>query len=166
MLVDFNTLSEEAKVWIYPSSRKFYPQEIEGLKEKLKAFVEVWKQDDVDFKASVELRYNRFIVFSGEGNTALLNADVDKLVGFVLQLQETYEVELLDRMNVCFKQGEYTQYKELKDFKKLIKNKAVTEKTIVFDNLVETKLELENHWEVPISESWYSRFLKKSKTNS
>jgi hypothetical protein len=164
MLVDFNTLSEEAKVWIYPSSRKFYPQETDSLNEKLKAFVEVWKQDDEDFKASVELRYNRFIIFSGEGNSALLNADIDTLVTFVLQLQAEYDVELLDRMNVCFKQGEYTQYKELKDFKKLIKNKAVTEKTIVFDNLVETKLELENHWEVPISESWYSRFLKKSKT--
>jgi len=166
MLVDFNTLSEEAKVWIYPSNRKFYPQEIEGLNAKLIAFVKEWKEDDEDFKSSVELKYNRFIIFSAEGNKALLNADIDTLVTFILQLQEEYKVELLDRMNVCFKQGEYTQYKELKDFKKLIKNKAVTEKTIVFDNLVETKLELENHWEVPISESWYSRFLKKSKTNS
>ncbi len=166
MLVDFSTLSEEAKVWIYPSSRKFYPQEIDELNEKLKIFVEGWKQDDESFKASFELKYTRFIIFSAEGNTALLNADIDKQVAFILQLQEVYNVELLDRMNVCFKQGEYTQYKELKDFKKLIKNKAVTEKTIVFDNLIETKQELENHWEVPISESWYSRFLKKSKSKT
>ncbi|WP_420551697.1 ABC transporter ATPase [Tenacibaculum aiptasiae] len=158
MLVDFNTLSEEAKVWIYPSSRKFYPQEIEGLKEKLKTFSEKWKSEE-DFKVSFELRYNRFIIFSVEDNIQLSNAEIDKQVAFVLQLQQEYDIELLDKMNVCFKQGEYTQYKELKDFKKLIKNKSVTGKTIVFDNLVQTKHELDNYWEVPITESWYSRFL-------
>jgi hypothetical protein len=163
MLVDFNTLSEEAKVWIYPCSRKFYPQEIDEVNDKLKAFVEGWKQEDEEFKASFELRYNRFVIFSAEVDSVLLNSDIDKLVGFILQLQEEYKVELLDRMNVCFKQGEYTQYKELKDFKKLIKNKAVTENTIVFDNLIETKQELENHWEVSILDSWYNRFLKKKK---
>ena len=161
MLVDFSALSEEAKVWIYPSSRKFYPQEIDGLKQKLNAFIETWKQDDENFKASVEIKYNRFIVFSVDENSDLSNVDVDTKVSFVLQLQQDYEIELLDRMNVCFKQGEYTQYKELKDFKKLIKNKAVTGKTIVFDNLIQTKHEFENYWEVPITESWYNRFLKK-----
>lgn len=161
MFVDFNSLSEESKVWIYPSSRKFYPQEIDGLNEKLQHFVENWKSDQPDFKASVVLKYQRFIIFSSEENTTLTNADIDAQVAFILQLQQEYEVELLDKMNVCFKQGEYTQYKELKDFKKLIKNKAVTGKTIVFDNLVQTKGELENYWEVPITESWYGRFIKK-----
>ncbi|MCT4699321.1 MULTISPECIES: ABC transporter ATPase [Tenacibaculum] len=164
MLVEFSTLSEDAKVWIYPCNRKFYPQEIDGLNEQLKTFTENWKADDEGFKASFDVKYNRFIIFSAEENAELSNADIDTQVGFILQLQQQYDVELLDRMNVCFKQGEYTQYKELKDFKKLIKNKAVTEKTIVFDNLIQTKQELENHWEVSILESWYNRFLKKKKS--
>ncbi len=162
MFVDYSTLSEEAKVWIYPSSRKFYPQEIEGLKEELQVFVDQWKTDDADFKASFQFLHNRFIVFLAEENSKLTNADLDTQVAFILQLQLDYEIELLDKMNVCFKQGEYTQYKELKDFKKLIKNKAVTGKTIIFDNLIQTKFELENYWEVPITDSWYNRFLKKS----
>lgn len=162
MFVDYSTLSEEAKVWIYPSSRKFYPQEIEGLKEKLQAFVDEWKADEVSFKASFQFLHNRFIIFLAEENSELTNADIDAQVAFILQLQQEYEIELLDKMNVCFKQGEYTQYKELKDFKKLIKNKAVTGKTIIFDNLIQSKFELENYWEVPITDSWYNRFLKKS----
>ncbi|RSC95656.1 ABC transporter ATPase [Tenacibaculum singaporense] len=160
MFVEFSSLSEEAKVWVYPSSRKFYPQEIDGLKEKLQDFVDGWKKEDADFKASFELKYNRFIIFSVEEGSALTNADIDKQVAFILQLQKEYEVELLDKMNVCFKQGEFIQYKEVKEFKKLLKNKSVSAKTIVFDNLVQTKVELENYWEVPITESWYSRFLK------
>jgi hypothetical protein len=51
------------------------------------------------------------------------------------------------------------QYKDLKDFQKLLKKKAVSEKTIVFNNLINTKEELENNWEIPITESWHNRFL-------
>ena len=159
MFEEFNSLSEEAKVWIYPSSRKFYPQEIDGLKEKLQGFIDGWKSEDADFKASFELKYNRFIIFSAEEGSTLTNADIDKQVAFILQLQQEYEVELLDKMNVCFKQGEFIQYKDVKEFKTLLKKKSVSAKTVVFDNLVQTKGELENYWEVPITESWYSRFL-------
>lgn len=159
MYVDYSDLSERARVWIYPSSRKFYSQEIESLTQKVRGFVSTWKPDDKKFKASFQFLYNRFIVFLVEEDSNLSNSDLDLQVAFILQLQQEYKVELLDKMNVCFKQGEYTQYKELKDFKKLIKNKSVTGKTIVFDNLIQIKEELENYWEVPITESWYSRFL-------
>ena len=81
-------------------------------------------------------------------------------VSFILELQETYKVSLLDKMNVCFKQGQFVQYKELKDFKKLLKNKALTGKSIIFDNLVSNKEDLDNHWEMPIEDSWYNRFLR------
>ncbi len=159
MFVNFETLSEEARVWIYPCSRKFYPQEIEGLTEKITDFVSTWKQDDENCKASFQVLHHRFIVFYANENTAIQNSDIDAQVAFILKLQQEYEVELLDKMNVCFKQGEYIQYKEVKAFKKLLKNKSVNAKTIVFDNLVQTKYELENLWEVPITESWYNRFL-------
>ena len=137
MITDFTSLSEEAKIWIYPSSRKFYPNEIEEIEKKIKSFVISWKQEDGDFKCSYQFLYNRFIIISAEDeNFSVTNQDMDALVGFILELQNTYEVALLDRMNVCFKQGEYVQYKELKDFKRLVKNKAVTAKTIIFDNLI------------------------------
>ena len=160
MLVEYSLLPETAKVWIYPSNRKFYDTEIEGLNQKITTFLKSWNTDDDTFQVSYKLVYNRFIVLFAISETPLSNIVIDASVGFILQLQQEYEVELLDKMNVCFKQGEYVQYKDLKDFKKLIKNRAVTGKSIVFDNLVTTKEEFENYWEVPISESWYGRFLK------
>ena len=45
------------------------------------------------------------------------------------------------------------------DFKKLLKNKAVTGKSIIFDNLINNKEDLENFWEITIEDSWYNRFL-------
>ena len=66
MFVEFSSLSEEAKVWVYPSSRKFYPQEIDGLKEKLQGFIGGWKSENADLTASFTLKYNRFIILSAE----------------------------------------------------------------------------------------------------
>lgn len=160
MFVDYSEISEDAKVWVYPSSRKFYPQEITEIEKKVEDFLKSWKADDENFKVSYKFLYNRFIVLiADDEKSTLTNTDIDTSVSFILKLQETYKVALLDRMNVCFKQGEFVQYKELKDFKKLIKNRAVTAKTIIFDNLVNNKEDFENFWEIPIEESWYNRYL-------
>jgi hypothetical protein len=160
MFVEYQTLSEEAKVWIYPANRKFYTNEIGEVEQKIKTFVENWKSDDENFTASYQFLHNRFIVLvADDTKSSLSNNDIDISVSFILGLQNEYEIELLDKMNVCFKQGEYVQYKDLKDFKKLLKNKAVTGKTIIFDNLITNNDDFKNFWEVPIEESWYKRFL-------
>ncbi|WP_438978318.1 ABC transporter ATPase [Polaribacter sp.] len=160
MFVEYSTISDTAKVWVYPSSRKFYPNEIEEVTQKIQSFIQNWKAGDEDFTASFQFLYDRFIVLiADDEKSALQNVDIDASVAFILKLQEEYNVQLLDKMNVCFKQGKYVQYKELKGFKKLLKNKAVTGKTIIFDNLVVNNYEFKNFWEIPIEDSWYNRFL-------
>jgi hypothetical protein len=61
-------------------------------------------------------------------------------------------------MNVTFRLGEHIAHKPLIDFKKMAKDKAVSENTIVFNNLVNTIEEWSDNWEVPAKESWHSRF--------
>ncbi len=40
----------------------------------------------------------------------------------------------------------------------MAKERAISENTIVFNNLVNNKQEYLEFWEVPASESWHSRF--------
>jgi len=160
MLVDFKKLPDNSKVWIYQSNRKFYPTEIEAVKTKIEVFLSSWRDADIDIIASYQFLYDRFIIFSVDETLDKLSIDaIDKSVSFILQLQSDYGIELLDKLNVCFKQGEFVQYKELKEFKKLLKSKSISEKTIVFNNLINTKEELENNWEIPLEDSWHNRFL-------
>jgi len=160
MFVDFSSISEDAKIWIYPSSRKFYDSEKAEIENLIQIFIENWKAEDENFKASYRFLYNRFVIFcADDSESKLSNSDINVAVSFILELQEKFDVMLLDKMNVCFKQGEFVQYKELKDFKQLVKNKAVTGKSIVFDNLITTKFDFENYWEITMEESWYNRFL-------
>ena len=45
----------------------------------------------------------------------------------------------------------------------MVKDKAVSAQTIVFNNLVNTKIEYEENWEVPLEDSWHNRFFIISK---
>ena len=82
----------------------------------------------------------------------------DKSWAVIQSLEQKYSVDLLDKMNVTFKLGEHIAHKPLIDFKKMVKDKAVTENTIVFNNLVNNVEEYNESWEVAAIDSWHSRF--------
>lgn len=154
MLVDCKNLTNEAKVMIYPGGRKFFPNEMPVLREQLDSFCS--NLNGIDLCCKVE--YDRFLVFMISEVTPLDLENQNLLVEFVLSLEKSFEISLLDKVNVCFKQGPYVQLKEIPAFKLLIKNKGISKKTVVFDNMINTKLEYDDSWEVPAGESWLSHF--------
>jgi hypothetical protein len=161
MLVDFNTLPETSRVWIYQANRSFTENEIEEIKSKLDVFIENWTAHGSDLQSGYEVKYKRFIVIAlNQSLNVATGCSIDASVHFIQQLEKEYNIDLMDKMNVSYKQGEYVAYKTLIDFKKMAKQRAVSKNTIVFNNLVANKAEYLENWEVPASESWHSRFLK------
>ena len=160
MLVDFNTLPEESRVWIYQANRTFTDAEILEIESKLNQFIENWTAHGSDLLAGFNIIYKRFIVIALNQNlNRASGCSIDASVNFIQQLEKDYHVDLLDKMNVSFKQGDFIAYKSLLDFKKMAKDKAVSKQTIVFNNLVNNIAEFKENWEVPASESWHARFM-------
>lgn len=160
MFVSFEKLPDSARVWVYQSNRPFTEEEIPELKSELKNFIHEWTVHGSDLQASFEIKYNRFIIIGvDEDFAATSGCSIDSSVRFIQHLEEKFDVDLLDKMNVTFRQGKYVSYKPLLDFKKLVKARSVSPKTVVFNNLVDTKKELKDYWEVPMEESWHKRFL-------
>lgn len=159
MFVPFEELPLESRIWIYQSSRKFTDEEVTEIEKELAAFIADWSAHGASLEASYTLRYNRFIIIAvNQEVQANTGCSIDASVAFIQKLEQKYSVDLLDKMNVAFKQGEYITYKTLLEFKKLAKDKSVSENTIVFNNLVNTIEEWNESWEVPAYESWHSRF--------
>ncbi len=159
MYIPFENLPEESRIWIYQSSRKFSEDEIADIEKDLVEFITNWNAHGTSLEASFQIRYNRFIILAiNQEVQQATGCSIDSSVGFIQKLEQKYSVDLLDKMNVAFKQGEFVTYKTLIDFKKLAKEKAVSENTIVFNNLVNTIEEFNDGWEIPASESWHSRF--------
>ena len=160
MLVDFNSLPETSRVWIYQCNRSLTEIEISEISNKLDTFIENWTAHGSDLMAGYDIKYKRFITIGLNQNlNVATGCSIDASVHFIQQLEKEYNIDLMDKMNVSYKQGDYIAYKSLTDFKKMAKDKAVSKKTIVFNNLVANKAEYLENWEVPASESWHSRFL-------
>jgi hypothetical protein len=159
MFIDFQELPEESRVWIYQANRTFKEEELEILTPQLKAFLEKWTAHGQNLKAGFEMPYNRFIVIGlDQAEAGATGCSIDASVHFIQAVEKEFDIDLMDKMNVSFKNGPYVAYKELIDFRKMAKAKSVTSKTIVFNNLVQTVGEYKDYWEVPASESWHSRF--------
>lgn len=160
MLKSFKELPDSARVWVYQANRPFTEEELSELRPDLDRFVTEWTVHGADLSAGYDIKYNRFIIIGVDEDFASTSGcSIDASVHFIQHLEQKYGVDLLDKMNVTYKQGAYIAYKNLADFRKMVKNKAVSPKTIVFNNLVNTKSELEDYWEVPLGESWHKRFL-------
>jgi hypothetical protein len=159
MYIPFENLPEESKIWIYPSNRKFSEQEEAAIETDLKLFLDSWDSHGTGLESSYQIKYNRFILLAvNQEVQPASGCSIDKSVQFIQQLEQKYQVDLLDKMNVTYKTGEHIAHKTLLDFKKMAKEKAVSEHTIVFNNLVNSIQEFNDCWEVPAAESWHSRF--------
>lgn len=152
-------MPKEARIWIYQSDRKLTDQEVEEITDKLTNFVNEWVAHSTPLKASFDLKYNRFIILAVDTDYhAASGCSIDSSVRAIQEIEQLYKINLLDKMNVTYRTGEFIAHKPLIDFKKMAKTRAVTGKTIVFNNLVNTIEEYENYWEVPAEESWHGRF--------
>lgn len=159
MFVEFSELPNHSKVWIFQSNRSLTDTEQSNVQEQLSNFLSQWTAHGADLKAGFEFQYKRFIIvgLDQQLNTAT-GCSIDSLIHFIQNLEKELAIDLLDKMNVSFKQGEFVAYKNLIDFKLMAKKKSVSPKTIVFNNLVIDKEDYQKNWEVPASESWHARF--------
>ena len=158
-MIPFENLPEESKVWIYQSNRKFSEEEVVQISEETSKFIENWSAHGNLLQASFQIRYNRFIILGVDNEFQNpTGCSIDASVQFIQSLEQKYQIDLLDKMNVSFKQGDFITHKTLLEFKQLAKNKSVSENTIVFNNLVNTVQEFNENWEVPAVDSWHGRF--------
>ncbi len=159
MYIPFENLPEESRIWIYQSNRKLSDVEVAEIEAETKNFIEDWSAHGTNLESSFLVKYNRFIIFAVNTTThSVSGCSIDASVVFIQSLEQKYQIDLLDKMNVTFKNGEFIAYKSLIEFKKMAKDKAVTANTIVFNNLINTIQEFNDSWEVHAEDSWHSRF--------
>jgi hypothetical protein len=160
MITDFINLPDNSRIWIYQANRKMNDDEIAIIEEKTKDFLAKWTAHGADLEAGFETRYNRFIVIGlNQSNASASGCSIDASVNFIQSIEKEFGIDLLDKMNVTYYNGNYIAHKSLEEFKAMAKARSISMNTVVFNNLVDTKADYKEHWEVPAKYSWHSRFL-------
>ena len=160
MFTHYKNLPNNSRVWIYQSDREFTEKEIKFIAEKAEDFINQWTRHGDDLKGSFTIKYNQFLVLAvDESFNNVSGCSIDSSVRFVQQLQKELQLDLMDKMNISFKDNDTINVVKLPDFQRFAKAQKITSTTIVFNNMIDTKEDFENNWEVAASKSWHKRFL-------
>jgi hypothetical protein len=99
--------SSHSRVWVYQSDRKLTADEAVQIQMHMDNFTRSWTAHNNQLKAKAEIRYNRFLVLIvDESQAGASGCSIDKSVNFMKQLEQEFGINLFDRFNLAYRDGE------------------------------------------------------------
>lgn len=157
MFVPFQSLPDHARIWIYQADRKLTVAEKNTISEALKTFTQQWLVHGQPMEASFDIAYDRFVILAA--NDQASGCSIDSSVRTVKELGEKLSVDFFNRQLVSFKNENDVIVFALPDLKKKFEEGAWNQHSVLFNNLVSSKAELEKNWLVLAGTSWLKRYL-------
>lgn len=160
MYISFDKMPKTAKIWVYTSNKLLEPQIQQHIEQRLIAFCEKWTKHGEPLLSSFTVKHQQFIILAVDENYCELSGcAINKSIKIMKELEEDYNIELMNRLNTAFVFENKIKVLPLKIFKDYITQKMIQPETVVFNNLVTTLSEFETQWQVPAYQSWHNRFL-------
>lgn len=142
-----------SRVWVYQSDRELNPEETVQIQVHMDNFTHSWTAHNNQLKAKAEIRYNRFLILIvDESQAGASGCSIDKSVNFMKQLEQHFNINLFDRFNLAYRDGEAVTSVPRLQFEDLLKAGTINTETIVFNNMVQNLAELQTKWEVPFKD--------------
>ncbi|WP_017730167.1 hypothetical protein [Nafulsella turpanensis] len=159
MYIPFDTLSAQARVWVYQASRPLTETEQALIEKTAPDFLESWATHGKPLKASYKLFHDQFLVIGvDENHQQASGCSIDSSVAFVQALEKELGLSFMDRGKVAFVLEDKIYMEPLPSLKRSIEAGKITADTQTFNNLVSNKQELEEKWLQPAKETWLKRY--------
>jgi hypothetical protein len=156
MLVPFNTLPKTSKVWIYQSNNAFSDSQLPVINDLLIKFTNQWQRHGADLESSYKIVYNQFIVIGV--NDTVSGCSIDASVHVIQEIEQRFNVDLTNKLQTAFRNGDNINTVSLADFKKYVALGKINDLTIVFNNMADSIAAFETEWEVPANKSWHKKY--------
>jgi|SRR5258705_1505693 len=148
----------DSRVWIYQSNRLFSVNEALEIEELLKEFILQWKSHGVPVKGEAHLFFGQFIaLIADETATGISGCSTDSSVRLIKDIEQRFGVNMFDRTMLAFVVKDKVQMLPMNQLQYAVDNGFVNGETLYFNNLVQTKEELDVKWIVPVKESWLGK---------
>jgi len=92
-----------------------------------------------------------------ERATGVSGCSTDSSVRLIKQIEQLFNVNMFDRTSLAFEVKDKVQILPLAQLQYAIDNNFISPDTLYFNNLVQTKEELEKSWMVPVKDSWLAK---------
>lgn len=154
------SFSGNSRVWVYQSSRLFSLSEALEVEDQVNRFTAAWQSHGADVEAYGNLFFGQFIVLmADETKAGVSGCSTDSSVRFMKNLGGQFGVDFFNRTNLAFVVKEKIQVLPLSQLAYATQNGFISGSTLYFNNLVQTKNELEEQWIIPAKESWLAKKL-------
>ncbi len=162
MNISLNELPDHSRIWIYQAPRPLTTEEREVISAELENFTSDWQAHGKDLFAGYGIFHRRFVVLAvDETVQPATGCSVDDSVALIRRLQESLNIDLMDRMQIAFRsENDLVVSVPIAEFKKMVAEGDIEEDTHVFNNLVGSLGEFRNNWEVPAIESWHAKYFQ------
>ena len=148
----------KSRVWIYQSSRLFTMGEALQIEPMLEDFAASWKSHGDKVKGHADLLFGQFVVIMADETAYNVSGcSTDSSVRLIKEIENRFRVNMFDRLLLAFVIKEKVQMLPMAQLPHAIAQSYVTPETPYFNNLVQTKEELENKWIIPAGQSWLAR---------
>jgi hypothetical protein len=148
----------DSKVWIYQSNRLFMLSEALEIEDLLKEFTSQWKSHGTPVQGAGYLFFGQFIILmADERATGVSGCSTDSSVRLIKDIEQKFGVNMFDRTTLAFLINDKIQLLPLSQLPYAVENGFITADTPYFNNLVQTKDELEKEWIIPVRESWLAK---------
>lgn len=151
-------ISENSRVWIYQANRSLTGEEQELIQQKLNDFTSQWLAHGHALAAQGEIRHQQFIILSvDEEVTGATGCSIDKSVYLMKEIENEFNLNLFDRFRIAYRVGDEVLNCSRQEFEQLLNTGEINPETIVFNNMISSRKELERSWETPLKNSWHAQ---------
>lgn len=153
-LLDKN-FAADSRVWVYQSSRLFSISEALAIEEMLNEFTGNWLSHGAPVKGAAYLFFGQFIILmADERATGVSGCSTDSSVRLIKNIEQRFSVNMFDRTTLAFVINDKIERLPLSQVVYAFDNGFLQPDTLYFNNLVQTKKELEKEWIIPVRNSW------------
>tara|TARA_B100001142_G_C14322841_1_gene651112 strand:+ start:1879 stop:2346 length:468 start_codon:yes stop_codon:yes gene_type:complete len=154
MLVEFNILPDESRIWVYASEYRLTDKQQDYILKSIYDHLQDWEAHGVPLKAGVKIIENHFIIVGlDENKNGASGCSIDTLQNKIQQIENKLSISLLNRLNIfCIVDDAIVCIPSID-----LKNN-VDKKTLFYDLTIESKSQIHSFLK-PISDGWCAKLV-------
>jgi len=154
MLVDFDTIYDGSRVWVYAAEQELTENQKKYILKVISIHLQSWNAHKVQLQAAVKIYNSHFVVVAlDESKNKASGCSIDSLQNKVQEIEQELSISLMNRLNIFCSIDNVIKCIPVNNL-----SNNISMDTLFYDLTIDKKHELSN-WLKPIKDGWCYTFL-------
>lgn len=158
MLVPFNKLPDNSRIWIYQTNKVISVTEKNQIEEIISQGIEKWNAHGELLNGAFCFKEDYFLVIGVNQSINMPSGcSIDASTHWIKQIKASLGIDYFDR-SLIYKSDEIIKFGNLFMAKKMVESGEIKPNTLVYNTQINSKEDLENRFLVPAIQSQIARY--------